>query len=88
MIDLSKDTLAQIAHTVTGAVLVLMFAYVGHPFLGVAVTEAVAIVKETIFDPLTETKAFQGSGWRDWAFWNVGIGLALVFLITVTLIGG
>ncbi len=80
-IELSSDTLAQLAHIGWGAAIVLAFAMTGHPFIGGLVMEGIATFKETVFDPLTETKAMQGSGLEDWAFWNLGIGLALGFVL-------
>lgn len=40
-----------------------------------------AAAKEGIFDPLTETKAEQGSGWEDFGFWVLGVFAAYAAVV-------
>jgi uncharacterized protein involved in cysteine biosynthesis len=71
----------QIAHVGWAGFLTLLLA--GHIRLAYAALAVFlfASIKEAVFDPLTETKAEQGSGWEDWAFWLLGIGLGALSLL-------
>jgi hypothetical protein len=80
-IDLSKNTLAQMAHVGWGCAGVLLFTLFGYFILGTGAMVAFASLKEGVFDPLTETPAAQGSGWEDFAFWCVGILIAVLMII-------
>jgi hypothetical protein len=71
-LNLSRNTLAQLAHVGWGALIVVCFAYADHVFLGLIVEVAFAFIKEAVFDPLTEDKTTQGNGYEDFAFWLVG----------------
>ena len=75
--DWVNKWLAQISHVGWGAYLTMAISQhttLGHAALWVL---AGATIKEGIFDPLTETKALQGSGFQDWSFWCLGIVLGI-----------
>jgi hypothetical protein len=71
----------QLAHVGWGAFLTLGIAQHTHWYYAAGVVLTFATLKEGVFDPLTETKALQGSGWQDWAFWCLGIAVGLIPLI-------
>jgi len=63
----------QIAHVGWGAFLFLaVYVHLG-VWPATIITVVFAAAKEGIFDPLTETKAEQGSGAEDFVFWIIGI---------------
>lgn len=68
----------QISHIGWGAFLTLAFAHHVGVWFAALYLFIVASLKEAVFDPLVETKALQGSGWVDWAFWCLGIGLGIL----------
>lgn len=74
----------QLAHIGWGSYLTLALACRLH-FYSVLIMIAFAGLKEGVFDPLTETKTEQGSGWEDFAFWCagiiLGIGSAILFKV-------
>ena len=70
----------QFAHVGWGAYLTLALGLHFHALVAGLSMLVFASVKEGIFDPLTETKSLQGSGWQDWAFWLVGIGIGILSL--------
>jgi hypothetical protein len=65
--------IAQLAHVGWGGALTLAIGLHTRARYAAIVVILLASAKEGIFDPITETKAEQGSGWEDWAFWVVGI---------------
>jgi len=65
----------QMAHLGWGAFLVLALARHTHLWIALLAVVVFAAFKEGVFDPLTETKTLQGSGWVDFAFWCAGVGL-------------
>ena len=71
----------QIAHVGWGAYLTLVFGLHMRALYAAAIIIGFAAVKEGIFDPLTETKQLQGSGWEDFGFWMAGIGLGIGSLL-------
>ena len=68
----------QIAHVGWGLALTLALGLHINFFFAIVGVFLFASVKEAVFDPITETVAEQGSGWQDWAFWLLGIALAIL----------
>lgn len=67
----------QFAHIGWGGFLTLLLErHIGS--YGVLIILVLAGLKEAVLDPATETKVVQGSGWEDFFFWAVGVGLGFV----------
>jgi hypothetical protein len=79
-LNLSRNTLAQLAHVGWGALIVVCFAYADRFETGLWCALAFAAGKEAIFDPLTEDQATQGNGYEDFAFWLAGIALGFGYV--------
>lgn len=78
-IKLTLNTVSQLAHVGWGAFLILaIFLFTPHWYIPVTMVTAFAAGKEFIFDKLTEDKATQGNDLEDFAFFLVGIALALL----------
>lgn len=72
--DFVSKWIYQLAHAGWGAFLTLVLArHIGA--YGVLIVLVFAGLKESVFDPATETPQLRGSGWEDFFFWSVGIGL-------------
>lgn len=71
----------QIAHVGWGAFLTLALGLHINFRWAILAVFLFASFKEAIFDPMTETKVEQGSGWEDWRFWMTGILLAVIVVL-------
>jgi hypothetical protein len=84
-IDLSANTLAQMAHFGWGALIVLAVALATGSVTGILIGAGVmlflAALKEAVIDPLTETPETQGSGVEDFFYWMAGIVAGLTYAL-------
>jgi len=82
LIPLSSDTLAQFAHVGWGAMLVFIITLLSKRlWLAVALVAGFATGKEFIYDYIWEDAVTRGSSPKDWAFWIVGVAVALGVII-------
>jgi hypothetical protein len=67
-------------HVVTAALIIVYFAFLGHPTLGLAVALVFAGVKEFLFDHYFEDPVTRGSDLEDFLWYLVGIGFGEVLV--------
>lgn len=81
-INLTNDVLAQFGHFCVGQCaifwFVVVFAWPG--WLSAIATLGFAALKEAWWDPRYETEETAGSGLEDFAFWALGVAVAIIGL--------
>ena len=80
----------QMAHFGNAAFFTLTACLFGNPIYSLLAATAVCALKEGVFDPLTEDKTTQGSGWLDFLFLELGVlagfavrQLFIIYLVSV-----
>lgn len=73
-----QNSINQLAHIGWGAFITVGLAKHFTIFHTILIVVAFALIKEFIFDKLTETIAEQGSDVIDFAFWMVGLALGVL----------
>lgn len=77
--DKTFDDVSQFAHAGCAAFLVLVGANLGYPWTAAGLMLLWALGKEFIYDEKYETPEVRGSSLTDFAFYCVGIAVALLF---------
>ncbi|MGA2481720.1 MAG: hypothetical protein ABSF92_01215 [Candidatus Acidiferrales bacterium] len=77
-LNLSYDALAQLAHVGWAGTLTLIVALWLPLWVALVFVPLAGAVKEFAIEPRIEDAETQGSAWRDFAFWCLGVGIAFI----------